>query len=489
MLNIILRIEKELISKKQDMHWRLFILSIQFLLCVDIQASINEEKFINKIDTILTENKINKGDFSLSLQMVNRDNSLVSINSQKQRHPASLIKIVTTLGALEILGPNYYWETLFFTDGKIIDNSLIGNLFIKGKGDPFLTIEDLWKIVYEFRKLSVLNIEGQIFIDNTFFQNTNKNNKQTGNRLYEVEPNALMTNFKRIDFHIKMKNKVAEILPFPPLENLKIKNQIRPSNKSCSSKNIKLVFTENSYSNNVLISGEIPHSCKEYKLSRSVLSAEDYFFYLFKYIWESTDNGKFTPTYSFKKLPTDAIPLITWKSKKLGSVVKSTNKWSNNLMSKTLIYSLGYDPTTGRALPELGIKSIQNFLSAHNLSSNTLNIIDGSGLNKDVRASTEDIIRILNFAWARNIMPEFVASLSIAGKDGTTRNLFKGMKLGNAVRIKTGTLNDVISAGGYIFANSGNIYSLATIINKPYLNKTNARNTLERIIKLIAETY
>ena len=117
---------------------------------------------------------------------------------------------MTTLGALEILGPNYYWETLFFTDGKIIGNNLRGNLFIKGKGDPFLSIEDLWKIVYEFRRLGIHNIEGQIFIDSTFFQNTNINKKHTGNRLYEVEPNALMTNWKRIDFHIQPKNKVEK---------------------------------------------------------------------------------------------------------------------------------------------------------------------------------------------------------------------------------------------------------------------------------------
>ena len=205
------------------MHWRLFILSIQFLICNDIHASVNEEKFINKIDVILTESKINKDDFSLSLQKVNSDNSLISINSQKQRHPASLIKIVTTLGALEILGPNYYWETLFFTDGKIIGNNLIGNLFIKGKGDPFLTIEDLWKIVYEFRKLGILNIEGQIFIDSTFFRNTNINKKQTRNRLYEVEPNALMTNFKRIDFHIQIKNKRARNITFSPFGKFKDK--------------------------------------------------------------------------------------------------------------------------------------------------------------------------------------------------------------------------------------------------------------------------
>ena len=84
-------------------------------------------------------------------------------------------------------------------------------------------------------------------------------------------------------------------------------------------------------------------------------------------------------------------------------------------------------------------------------------------------------------------MPEFVASLSIAGKDGTTRNLFKRKDLRNAARIKTGTLNSVISAGGYIFSKSGAVYSFAAIVNRENLSKNKARNTLEDIIELMVE--
>jgi len=84
-------------------------------------------------------------------------------------------------------------------------------------------------------------------------------------------------------------------------------------------------------------------------------------------------------------------------------------------------------------------------------------------------------------------MPEFVASLSIAGKDGTTRNLFKRKDLRNAARIKTGTLNSVISAGGYLFSKSGAVYSFAAIVNRKNLSKNKARNTLEDIIKLVVE--
>ena len=469
------------------MYSRLLILSLLCSLWFNLHASTNKERLTNQIDIILAKNEIKKANLSVSLQNVSHDNPLISINSQQQRHPASVIKIITTLGALEILGPNYYWETLFFTDGIVIGNKLKGNLFIKGKGDPFLSIEDIWKIVYEFRKLGILHVEGKVFIDNTFFQNSYINKKPKSNRLYEVEPNSIMANFKWVDFHINLKNNVAEILHFPPLENLKVKNQIKISDKPCISKNIKLKLKEQPEVHNVLISGEIPKSCNKYKLSRSVMSAEDYFFYLFKYIWESTDNGRLTSAYSLRKITTGLAPLINWKSKDLGSVVKSTNKWSNNLMSKTLVYSIGYDPKLGRARSKLGIKSINNFLLEHGLLSDTIKIIDGSGLNKEVRASTEDIIRVLNFAWHRNIMPEFVASLSIAGKDGTTRNLFKRKDLRNAARIKTGTLNSVISAGGYIFSKSGAVYSFAAIVNRENLSKNKARNTLEDIIRLVVE--
>ena len=194
------------------MYSRLLILSLLCSLWFNLHASTNKERLTNQIDIILAKNEIKKANLSVSLQNVSHDNPLISINSQQQRHPASVIKIITTLGALEILGPNYYWETLFFTDGIVIGNKLKGNLFIKGKGDPFLSIEDIWKIVYEFRKLGILHVEGKVFIDNTFFQNSYINKKPKSNRLYEVEPNSIMANFKWVDFHINLKNNVAEIL-------------------------------------------------------------------------------------------------------------------------------------------------------------------------------------------------------------------------------------------------------------------------------------
>ena len=467
------------------------IILFLFFIGINSYASSNLDETTNKISAILEESEINLKDFSFSFQNVEHQTPLISVNSKQKRHPASLIKIITTLVALELLGPNFKWETIFSTDGQVVNNSLNGNLFVKGGGDPFLTIEDIWKIVYEFRKLDIQHIKGNIFLDNTIFSDMNVSANNFGTRLYEVNPNALMTNFKWMDFLIQINSSGVEISHFPPFKNIHIKNFLKVTNKSCISKNIKLKFEESAVKNNVLISGEIPKSCKKYKLSRSILTPEDYFFSLLQFIWETNNNGRFPTKYSLKKYDPNLKVLIKWQSRPLASIVRSTNKWSNNLMSKTLLYSLGSHQVkkTDSTVVERGLQLVNSFLAKNELASETLRLVDGSGLEREVRASTDDITSVLNFAWKRDIRPEFVSSLSIAGKDGTTRNLFKNLSLGNAARIKTGTLKGVISAGGYVFSKSGNIYSFAAIFNSTNLNKDHARNSLGEIIKTLIEKY
>jgi D-alanyl-D-alanine carboxypeptidase/D-alanyl-D-alanine-endopeptidase (penicillin-binding protein 4) len=56
-------------------------------------------------------------------------------------NPASVMKLVTTFAALELLGPAYTWATPVFVDGAIRDGTLYGNLVIQGQGDPKLVLE------------------------------------------------------------------------------------------------------------------------------------------------------------------------------------------------------------------------------------------------------------------------------------------------------------------------------------------------------------
>ncbi len=75
---------------------------------------------------------------SLSVYVENLDTGepLLRWNETVPRNPASVVKIVTTMVALDILGPAYTWKTEVYSVGEIKGNVLDGDLLLKGYGDP-----------------------------------------------------------------------------------------------------------------------------------------------------------------------------------------------------------------------------------------------------------------------------------------------------------------------------------------------------------------
>ena len=76
---------------------------------------------------------------SLSVYAVNIDTNevILSWNSSTPRNPASVMKVLTTAVALDRLGPTYQWHTDFYLSGTLKNETLDGDLIIKGFGDPY----------------------------------------------------------------------------------------------------------------------------------------------------------------------------------------------------------------------------------------------------------------------------------------------------------------------------------------------------------------
>src|SRR3989344_865706 len=74
---------------------------------------------------------------SVYVQVVDQDKPLLAFQADVPRNPASSIKVLTTLAALEILGPGYTWKTEVWSRAPIRDGRLDGDLYLKGYGDPF----------------------------------------------------------------------------------------------------------------------------------------------------------------------------------------------------------------------------------------------------------------------------------------------------------------------------------------------------------------
>ena len=154
--------------------------------------------------------------------------------------------------------------------------------------------------------------------------------------------------------------------------------------------------------------------------------------------------------------------LLAFQSKPLRDLVNDINKFSNNFMIEMLVKRFG-----SGTWPQ-GIRQIQSFYATTlNLGADQIAITDGSGLSKDNRLSARTLAIILRAAWHDfEVGPEFVESLKIIGGEPWKLHI-KDPNLTRRVRVKTGHLDNVTSACGYLQTPSGAVRVFAVILNGP----------------------
>ncbi|MEO7105609.1 MAG: D-alanyl-D-alanine carboxypeptidase, partial [Rhodoferax sp.] len=125
----------------------------------------------------------------------------VSYRANVPMNPASVMKLVTTFAALDLLGPSYTWATPVFMDGPIRDGTLHGNLTIQGQGDPKLVLERMWLLLRRVQGMGIRTIAGDIVLDRSAFDVPNADPSAFDGeplRPYNASPDALLFNFKSV---------------------------------------------------------------------------------------------------------------------------------------------------------------------------------------------------------------------------------------------------------------------------------------------------
>lgn len=106
---------------------------------------------------------------SVVVQRVDSDTTLISHNPTRPMNPASTMKLVTTYGALELLGPTYTRKTEVLTDTPPSNGVLNGNIYLRGSGDPRMALEQFWLLLRQLRSYGVSQINGDLILDRTAF--------------------------------------------------------------------------------------------------------------------------------------------------------------------------------------------------------------------------------------------------------------------------------------------------------------------------------
>jgi PBP4 family serine-type D-alanyl-D-alanine carboxypeptidase len=504
-----------------------------------------------------------------------RTRPLLAWRPDEPVNPASLMKLVTTSAALDLLGPAWTWRTPVWLHGQVADGVLDGDLVIQGSGDPRLGLERVWLLLRRVRALGVQEIRGDIVLDRSAFAAPEQNPGDFDGeprRPYNVQPDALLLNQKSFMFSFTPDpaRGLAQVVAEPPLAEAQVDAGVALADGPCEDWRAAL-RPDLSDPQHTRFGGSFALACGERLLTLADSDPVSYNARLLAHLWREL-GGTLGGSVHDGMAPATA-PSFEVVSPPLAEVVRDINKFSNNVMAQQLFLTLGLSCrseapvqlgsignsksgllcTTPQVLRsglscrseapvQLGsignsksgllcttpqvlrsglscrseapvqLGSIGNSKSgllcttpqvlrsgltqrssgsppaARALlrqwlagrigrSADTARIDNGSGLSRDTRLSARLLARLLHTAWASPWMPELMASLPVAGLDGTLRR--SQAAVGRA-HLKTGSLRDVLGIAGYVLAASGRRYVVVGIVN--HANSGQARPALEALV-------
>lgn len=348
---------------------------------------------------------------------------LISYNAEKMLIPASIIKILTSYIAIDILGKDYSFKTEFFRDRH-------NNIAIKGWGDPYLISEEIAIITKALKDQGITNIK-QIFLDNSSFApNIIVPGVSKTLNPYDAINAALVVNFNTINIQ-KNSNGILSsaesVTPLTPLARRKGK---------------------------VISSGSKQRISLTRKEDESLQYVGELFTMFFQNAGINIENKgifKVTINESWDKFYTHH------NSKKMTQLVKGLLKYSNNFIANQLYLSIAAERVGTPATLE---KSTKFFTRYINLKLNTpleeFALCEGSGISRQNKISGNIMIMVMEI---------FKKNSSYLSKK-------------NGALIKSGTLTGVYNYAGYIKTNSG-LKSFVIILNQ----KKNYRNNILQLLK------
>lgn len=380
-------------------------------------------------------------------------------------NPASLMKLLTTLAALETLGPAYTFRTEALSDAPPVDGVLAGNFYLRGSGDPKLTYDRLWLLLRELRGRGLTEIRGDLVLDKSAFAPIDHDPAAFDGkplRPYNVGPDALLFNFATMHLTLIPENDGVRVLAEPLPANFVVVNRLRATETKTCSADWREVLTAQIDADRITLMGDFPRVCGEKRWHLAGLSNAMLLHGTFARLWREL-GGDLSGSVREGVVPAGAVPLAASESPPLGELVRDINKYSNNVMARQLYLTLGTKVGAGDTAS--AERAVRAWLAKKGLDFPELTLDNGAGLSRRARISAGSLARLLSTGWASATMPDFVASLPIASIDGTAKKHFNGNGAAGQAYLKTGSLDGVRGIAGYLLDKQGRRHVVVFMVN------------------------
>ncbi|WP_426103742.1 D-alanyl-D-alanine carboxypeptidase/D-alanyl-D-alanine endopeptidase [Massilia sp. TSP1-1-2] len=421
---------------------------------------------------------------AIAVLVLRGDTALVSHFAERAMQPASTIKLLTTLVGLEQLGPAFRGRTELRSAAPVVQDTLMGDLILRGGADADLTGEALTGMLQALRNQGVRKIDGRLVQDRQLFNPARSDLgvppfDASPDAYYNVIPDALLVNKNMLLIDMRSSAAAVQVAMQPQLDRVTIESGFTLIDADCAKwedgwKQPQVV-READGKIRIRLVGTFPKNCARGN-SINVLDRQDYVDRLVRQVWKQL-GGEVTGPGLDAAMPADARLLAEHVSRSLPEVVRDINKPSDNTLARTVFLSLGsleadlvagsHPAPASPAQPTVSRTdlAIRNWMRKQGINDGGLVLENGSGLSRTEKISALQMAGVLQAGLRSKWAPEFQSSLPIAGIDGTMRRRLKDSPAYERARIKTGGLSNVMAIAGYVPDANGQPCIVVAMIN------------------------
>lgn len=458
----------------------------------------------NDIEALINNPDLSNAFIGICVQDIETGEYIFRLNDDKNFVPASTVKIITTLAALEYFGKDFKYQTNMYIDGQLHPNGeFIGDVIIRGSGDPTISksfYAEPLLIIDSFTKkldsLGIKTITGNFVADDTYLDLINYGPGWSWDDFmypFSSPISAFAFNDNTISISIfpgDSINNISKFSVYPENNLVRVLNYVTTTSADkfteiSANREIKTNFIE--------LFGRIAHDSTKKTSSTFNLAIDNPTMYFMDLFRNSLARQRIRLNGSFISLGqsnrrinyTALTPVFTHVSPPLHEIIKVINSESHNLCAEMLLKTLAKE-NLGIGSFDNGALYLSNFLKSIGIQTENLRIVDGSGLSRFNLFSPRNFVTLLNYAYRSNVRDIFLSSLAEPGEEGTLKRRMKRSRAENNVKAKTGSMNNVSSICGYVQTRDNDNFAFAILMQNFTSPMTTTHNLQDLILMRLA---
>ncbi|MBL8327831.1 MAG: D-alanyl-D-alanine carboxypeptidase/D-alanyl-D-alanine-endopeptidase [Rubrivivax sp.] len=429
-------------------------------------------------------------------------------DADRPMQPGSTMKLVTSIVALERLGPNLRGRTELLSSARVENEVLQGDLVLRGGADPELGWPQLLALFNELRDQGVREIAGDILLDRSLFRPARLDVglapfDDAPEFYYNVIPDALGLTGHLMGLELKSDAETVSLRTLPRLDGIELRSAFTLVDRRCGewASGWQPAGVQDDGSRIVIeLRGSFPRHCTQ-RPELQLIDRDRLAAFTLRSLWQRL-GGSWQGQLREGQAAPDARLLARRLARPWGEVLRPLNKQSDNALTRLLYLQLGAQAlqppsaAAGTAAPQpladaasmttlqAAEAEVRRWLAERRIDSSGFVIDNGSGLSRTERLSARQLALMLKHALEGPNAADLLMSLPTVGVDGTMRLRLKTSPAAGWARLKTGTLRNVVALAGVVHDERRRPSIFVAIIN--HENASRARPALDALVDWVA---